>query len=706
MKRTLILIAAMTLCASLMAQVRTNNANLQAVPLKMEQHSFSNSAEYETDVIPVLRTNSMFTSNEFYNVIGETFYNLPTNCNARNTVGFHSKSSDGAAVWTMAQSNPSRGTGINYYNVSQNSWSIIPSPEVGRIETIKTGWGVHGFTNTGEVVAAHDGVNGLIVNTRDKYGQGNWQQSTLLGPQYLLSPTPTGEGVPTTTILWPTLATNGNTVHLVCVTNTWPSGSKYPPNYEPDPNIPPYGYLGFSTLPLYYRSTDGGKTWEESRDFRAAGMTNFECFMLSSDQYTLAVRDNHVVLLYNSSIGFINYMESRDGGDTWEKKTVYDNGMTFAQVDALVEPRLMPTSSSIYIDENHKVHVVFSAHCFTKDAGTTSINYWANLPIGMVYWNDEQKPIDWQDVRGWREGDKLTKWNWEEYPGYIAVPSVVGLDKYYTWTGGPVYNQNQFNDLGWAIYPKILAKNGRVYVAYQSPLDYPLSYESGNGTNFYRGIFITVSEDYGKTWDVQKNTSWISYHPELFWVDWSKYIYPEYDAEGNPIYSDDTISVEILSENAYPSMSYNYNGDTFMLQWTNQLIPFLGTNGLQTDPINVFTFAHDLKNIPAYKNIQEVYKGLWNDSGVGIQKFETLSCNIFPNPASNEFRIEIVGQARNDIKNVEIYDVSGRKVLTHHLIASSSHHLINVSHLQPGIYFVKIYSEDNQFIIKKLIVAR
>jgi len=703
MKKILSLIAVVALCGSLTAQVKISNANLQAVPYNMEQHSFSNVVGYEKEVIPVLRNSFMLTSDEYYKVIGETYYNLPTNCNSRNTNGFHPKSSTGAAVWTMAQSNPSRGTGINYYNVNTKSWDVMPSSENGRIETVKTGWGAHGFTNTGEIVVAHDGVNGLIVNTRDKYGQGNWQQSTLLGPQYLISPTPTGEGVPTTAILWPTLATAGNTVHLVCVTNTWPANSKFPENYEPNPNAPPYGYLGFTTLPLYYRSTDGGKTWEEPRDFRKYGMTNFECFRVFSDQYTLAVRENHIVLLYNNSIGFINYMESKDGGNTWEKKTVYDNGMAFTKVDELVEPRLVPTSSSIYIDANHKVHVAFSAHCFTKDAGSTSINYWANLPIGMIYWNDEHAPIDWQDIRGWREGDKLTKWNWEEYSGYITLPSVVGLNKYYTWEEGPAYNQKQFNDLGWAIYPRILAKDGRVFVAYQSPLDHPFTNSTPDGATSYKGIFITVSEDNGKTWEVQKNTSWISYHQELLSVDWSDYIHPEYDAEGNPIYSDKTIDITKYSENAFPSMSYNYHEDMFMLQWSTQNKPFLQENGLQYDPINVITFTHDLKNIPKYKNIQEVYKGLWNNTDVGVKNLETLTCNIYPNPATNEFRIE---NGELKIRNVEIFDVSGRKIASHNLTNSSSSHYINISHLNAGVYLVKIYSEGNQSLTKKLVVTK
>jgi len=73
--------------------------------------------------------------------------------------------------------------------------------------------------------------------------------------------------------------------------------------------------------------------------------------------------------------------------------------------------------------------------------------------------------------------------------------------------------------------------------------------------------------------------------------------------------------------------------------------------------------------------------------------------NIYPNPTTGELRIEN-GELR--IKDVEVFDVYGRKISSHHLITSSSNHLINISHLPAGIYFVKI-TTDKGIITKKLI---
>ena len=76
---------------------------------------------------------------------------------------------------------------------------------------------------------------------------------------------------------------------------------------------------------------------------------------------------------------------------------------------------------------------------------------------------------------------------------------------------------------------------------------------------------------------------------------------------------------------------------------------------------------------------------------------------IAPNPTTGVLRIEIAGQARNDVISIDVFDVFGRKVSPHHLITSSSHHLINISHLSSGIYFVRILKENNTVETHKII---
>jgi hypothetical protein len=60
---------------------------------------------------------------------------------------------------------------------------------------------------------------------------------------------------------------------------------------------------------------------------------------------------------------------------------------------------------------------------------------------------------------------------------------------------------------------------------------------------------------------------------------------------------------------------------------------------------------------------------------------------LYPNPTTGELTIN---NEQLTMNNIEIFDVYGRKVSSHHHIPTSSHHLINISHLPSGIYIVKM----------------
>ena len=80
---------------------------------------------------------------------------------------------------------------------------------------------------------------------------------------------------------------------------------------------------------------------------------------------------------------------------------------------------------------------------------------------------------------------------------------------------------------------------------------------------------------------------------------------------------------------------------------------------------------------------------------------------LVPNPTTGELRISPAGGGLRGwnngelrIEKVEIFDVYGRKL--NHLITSSSNHLINISQLPAGVYFVKVVTEQGE-VMKKVI---
>ena len=78
---------------------------------------------------------------------------------------------------------------------------------------------------------------------------------------------------------------------------------------------------------------------------------------------------------------------------------------------------------------------------------------------------------------------------------------------------------------------------------------------------------------------------------------------------------------------------------------------------------------------------------------------------VYPNPTTGVLNLiqERITNYELRIKDVEIFDIFGKKLSSHHLITSSSNHLINISDLPTGIYFIKIFNENNRVETFKII---
>jgi len=83
----------------------------------------------------------------------------------------------------------------------------------------------------------------------------------------------------------------------------------------------------------------------------------------------------------------------------------------------------------------------------------------------------------------------------------------------------------------------------------------------------------------------------------------------------------------------------------------------------------------------------------------GVKEFFAASCSLYPNPASGEVTIK-----GNGLSRVELFDLRGRKLAGYNNITDIL--LFNVSNYDNGLYFVKIYSENNQMVTKKLVIAK
>ena len=301
-------------------------------------------------------TNSKGPSSE--DVIGRTFYDLQSNSFFGNRIHAYP---DGtiAAVWTRgmeATSFADRGTGYNYFD--GNSWGPEPTA---RIEDVRTGWPSYApLGANGEVVVSHDFPNGLVVNTREQKGTGDWASSTLFGPAG-------NEG-----IAWPRICTagqDGNTIHLLVNSyNNW---------------------AGQTAAMFYYRSLDGGNTWDiEAEVLEGTGADYYN--EINADDYVWAEPNGGAIAFLVGGAWFdLFMMKSIDNGDTWEKTVIWENPYPFFDWDVTIADTFycVDNSASITLDNQGMAHVVFGISRVMHLAVGTTYNYFPGVD-GVGYWDE------------------------------------------------------------------------------------------------------------------------------------------------------------------------------------------------------------------------------------------------------------------------------------------------------------------------------
>jgi len=126
---------------------------------------------------------------------------------------------------------------------------------------------------------------------------------------------------------------------------------------------------------------------------------------------------------------------------------------------------------------------------------------------------------------------------------------------------------------------------------------------------------------------------------------------------------------------------------------------------LKQDNIPNTTFTYTFVNAPEGKHKYGVSATLGDcESDIleieftltGISEMDDVF-TIYPNPAESYFEIK-----GDYIKEVQLFNVLGQLVET--ISVNDNYCLITTSRLNSGIYFINIYSTDNQMYIKKLII--
>lgn len=123
--------------------------------------------------------------------------------------------------------------------------------------------------------------------------------------------------------------------------------------------------------------------------------------------------------------------------------------------------------------------------------------------------------------------------------------------------------------------------------------------------------------------------------------------------------------------------------------------------------VNVFFLNESLGFVSGYKqdeahNSSPAFFKYMEISGVEEWQQNALSFVVFPNPAKDKFKVQSlmfeVGRA-----TVEIYDLNGKKLIEKQIPKGTEIIEIDVSSLENGVYFCRIWSKEYS-VTKKLII--
>lgn len=277
---------------------------------------------------------------------------------------------DGAvsACWMMSNiaGNADRGTGYNYSDGS--SWGMAPGS---RIESVKAGWPViNRWMGNGELIISHRTTVNLVMNTRPVKGTGAWTET--------MAPTSPASDAP---LVWPSVITNGTNfqnIHVLALTRKVSNGGTI--------------YKGLDGALLYYRSLDGGVTWDKN-GIQFPGLDSSNYLGFSGDIYTwIEPHGDTIAFICGGHWVDTFLMKSYDNGNTWTKVPILPNYYC-KNPDNQVTPRFICSDGSFsgVMDNNGIFHVAFG-RMRALDDGTGKL--YAPGTDGLVYWNSTMPVMD------------------------------------------------------------------------------------------------------------------------------------------------------------------------------------------------------------------------------------------------------------------------------------------------------------------------
>ncbi len=549
-----------------------------------------------------------------------------------------------------------RGTGIGIYNPNTDEWTTSN----GLVENHKTGFGTAArFKDNGIVVVSRNPITltceVYIIEDKDNLPTNSLSPIFIMKDEY-------NPHFPTVMCTGP----NHDHIHILVTAL----------NQEINGQQNPY---------FYYRSMDGGQTWEEDKTIEYLGRDYSPGYGSGSDAYFMEnTGGNELNIVVNTGRGDGVVLTSLDEGNTWNRTEFYHHpGIDVDYGEAIF---LYPRWTSALWDNERNLHVAYEWNGRTGDP--TSTSYYPGMG-GVAYWNsvmpykgdgvangfDPNNPLPpvkdhpfimdsayiYQDIyASWWLWSDAPHEMWSEYIGYptpldeneqpLADP--YQAEEFNMYDHG-MSNHGHYNGGVCEMPVLMMTPNGDMMVAVWMSLDdHHLNGGASNDLIFFK-LFTRASFDNGVTWTPMRQIT------DDFMFQYTEFVYPQ--AAIDPINNQLLVVVQTDGE-----------PDTYLI----------GSGGDTDQFDNLFTaLTFDLNDLFGYDGIGE--GPMMNNT--------TLS--VYPNPVSERLTVTL-----NQEDEVVIYNMMGQTVSSFQ--GHTGINTVDVSNMSSGIYFISAGSATQKFIVK------
>jgi len=464
MFRTLLLAVLAVLCLNVQAQTKVGSVGkVAAKPATAKSATIHHNdiTGNEVDQHPaVMAPVSSSARSTVGTQIGNSTYDLQTNYGVCRRVFVES---DGTvhATWTRSTSGDvaaaDRGTGYNVSTDNGATWGPAPTA---RLEgSLRTGWPNVGVTASGRIFSiTHTAAQGMNFCYKDPGG--SWTNRIV------------GEELGDISGVWPRVGVDGNSIHAVISRQEGTAS-----------NIA--GGL------FYFRSLDGGDTWEGPLDLPELDQSYV---VLNADSYFVDVNGSNVAIAIGQYGSPVVVYKSTDNGDTWTKIIAQNTSNplipdTPVIGDVLEEVAVSGGGTTTLIDNNGKIHIWFDRVFNYKDADQDGGPFYLPNSSCIMYWNEDMAApqVIGQTVRQDFDQDGSTSVDLSDTAPGVEIQSY----------GVSMVSQPS---------PGI-DDAGNLYLAYSAMVDGAYQVPDPNTRRQYRDIFLVKSTDGGLTWQGPYNVT-------------------------------------------------------------------------------------------------------------------------------------------------------------------------------------------------------